>query len=647
MNIHQLRIVLSAFIFLLCSSQWIYGQSKIYPAGVPEPIIWLSRATENDGTIKEMISEKSLDDMFILNEYINEHRSFKFIDSKVNSFIKPLSNADVYSLFIVYKDTTHNEQQLWSLQSSEKPVVVGTTHRLADLSQTQYRSFSEKFLNQKVKIHYYQHYKRLSKKHEMSSYHIQIGGQKSSLPPEFFTGDFAEIIIYNRILSPLEAQQVSSYLAIKYGISLHQSEFKNYYNSIGTKIWDYDANKSFNQNITAIGRDNFGYLFQSKSQNSNDEGIFSFFFQNPNNIADQSFVFWSDNGQGLAIKKQKEGQPQGISRQWKIQSTDDGNSFKSSLLSAIVTPSSIEGIKEKDNLWLVIDESGTGEFRPRQTRYANIGNEAFPTIENWELSGLQPAIFTIWQAPPMFAHLDIQSPRCLSSTLGKVTFRIIGGQSPYQISLFNIDKNQIQEQWTEFHRQGEKSLSLSSGQYRYQVTDAQDQTYTQNLYISDTDAPKPKLNTEYWIKNPQHLNLSEHLPKGNYTYEWYLNENLISQKPEFLLSQSGDYEVRIKNADGCHSAHYFKAFSGAENLDSKIMIYPNPSKDGHFKIHAEFPKPTSGTITLYTIVGQFLTSKAFYNEDQYEYHGFLPTQGVYIIKIKTDLGEVSKRLIVE
>ena len=52
-------------------------------------------------------------------------------------------------------------------------------------------------------------------------------------------GSIAEIIGYNRVLSPAEVQAIESYLAIKYGITLESS---NYVNAEGTILWDATAN---------------------------------------------------------------------------------------------------------------------------------------------------------------------------------------------------------------------------------------------------------------------------------------------------------------------------------------------------------------------------------------------------------------------
>ena len=677
----------SIFLFFLWHSGIAMAQ-EIYPAGVSEPYLWIKAETKyNQTQITEVRKNKNLEHLLSPAHLINENPSFKLSlsNDKSNNGLNEnlsLSQAENYSLFIVYKDNTQHqhssnsvEENLWTLSDaqSSSPIISATTHRLANLAEHQYRSFSEYFRNQKVKIHYYQHSKSLSKRAiekqksqgenptPKDSYTFNIGGKTAELPPHLFSGNFAEILIYDRVLSPLEMQRIASYLAIKYGISLEQTEFKNYYNSKGQKIWDFEENKAFNQNITAIGKDSEGSLLQIKSQNSNDEGILSLGLKKTENLQDQTFIFWSDNGQSLEIKKQKEGQPNGVSRQWKLQyapinSSSTHSSASPEVFSIFDTHKIIhQKNKQKENsqfYWLAIDDSGTGDFSAEETRYIKLGDaSATPSsqpvsFEDWNLKSNKPLIFSIWQAPKMFAHLSLEPSKCISSDLGKMKFNLIGGKAPYHIHLINTEKPSFQKQWTELKNKGEKETLLASGKYQYTITDAEKNSYSNEVYLTDEDAPNPQLNTEYLIKKPLLLSPQKDLPKGNYFYEWYHNGNLISQNPEFLLSQAGDYELRLTNEFGCHSVNYFTAYTHSDTTDSPILLYPNPSTDGHFTLLAQFPKRTSGSVSIYTMSGQIVYSKDFYNESQYQYSGYLPTAGVYIIKLKTTYQEISKKLII-
>ena len=51
-----------------------------------------------------------------------------------------------------------------------------------------------------------------------------------------FNGHMSEVVSYNRVLTPAERNQVESYLAIKYGITLNQATPTNYVASDGSTV---------------------------------------------------------------------------------------------------------------------------------------------------------------------------------------------------------------------------------------------------------------------------------------------------------------------------------------------------------------------------------------------------------------------------
>ncbi|MBC8755195.1 choice-of-anchor D domain-containing protein [Kordia sp. YSTF-M3] len=102
-----------------------------------------------------------------------------------------------------------------------------------------------------------------------------------------FSGDIAEIIIYDRDLTALELQKVESYLAIKYGITLGSNDAfwdtpsntsspfgytgtsNDYLDSNGITIWDGTANAGYGYNVFGIARDDNSQLMQTQSKSVN------------------------------------------------------------------------------------------------------------------------------------------------------------------------------------------------------------------------------------------------------------------------------------------------------------------------------------------------------------------------------------------
>jgi hypothetical protein len=104
-----------------------------------------------------------------------------------------------------------------------------------------------------------------------------------------FFGEMQEIIVYNEAITALQAQQIRSYLAIKYGTTLTNNNDADatinevisgsvvegdYVASNGTTItWDYSDDTGFVSNVAGIGRDDDTCLDQKQSRSVNTDAI--------------------------------------------------------------------------------------------------------------------------------------------------------------------------------------------------------------------------------------------------------------------------------------------------------------------------------------------------------------------------------------
>jgi len=94
---------------------------------------------------------------------------------------------------------------------------------------------------------------------------LNIGANSGGV--ELWDGNISEVIFYDRVVTPLERQQINSYLALKYGFSLDQAPAQSYLSSQNTIIWDKDAPGAniYNNGLFGIGRDDQAGLTQVKS----------------------------------------------------------------------------------------------------------------------------------------------------------------------------------------------------------------------------------------------------------------------------------------------------------------------------------------------------------------------------------------------
>jgi len=148
----------------------------------------------------------------------------------------------------------------------------------------------------------------------------------SNSPGRRYFGDMQEIIVYNEAISDLEAQQVRSYLAIKYGVTLTNDNDADatpnetlggavvegdYVASDGTTItFDYSDDTGFVTNVAGIGRDDDTCLEQRQSRSVNSGAILTVGLgeiattnaANTNNFDDDlDFLTWGSDGASTAF----------------------------------------------------------------------------------------------------------------------------------------------------------------------------------------------------------------------------------------------------------------------------------------------------------------------------------------------------------
>lgn len=127
---------------------------------------------------------------------------------------------------------------------------------------------------------------------------FEIGGRTwDNLTNRIFDGDIAEVVYYGANLTAAEQNQVESYLAIKYGITLTGTEAYSYTASTGATVWDADANLAYHHDVAGVGYDNNAALYQERSQSINgDDPVMGYWFidRHPSGNA-YSFDIWGNN----------------------------------------------------------------------------------------------------------------------------------------------------------------------------------------------------------------------------------------------------------------------------------------------------------------------------------------------------------------
>ena len=147
----------------------------------------------------------------------------------------------------------------------------------------------------------------------------QGGGFSSS---QAFLGQIAENIIFDRVLTAQERQQIESYLGIKYGTTIDQTTATNYLAANGSIIWNATTAGDYKHDIAGIAIDSASGLSQVKSRSSNNDSIVT--IDNASNLANGEALIWSNNDSAIAAESVS--LTNGIyhlTRQWQVQETGD------------------------------------------------------------------------------------------------------------------------------------------------------------------------------------------------------------------------------------------------------------------------------------------------------------------------------------
>jgi len=648
--------LISVFVTLL-TSNLIFSQQKVLPGLVEEPQFWIRSQNNGEAYYWESLTKKEakISARKHNGAVFNFNPSIVF-DSTQDSLILPLGTESKrkQTLFMVYKvKDSLKEQFLWTINDTKKTLSVATNKRLVDLKKYSYQTYQEKIKPNKANIHFFQQ----NITDSVAKLSLLTIGQKSKfekLPPEEFKGNISEILVYNRVLSGLETQKVASYLAVKYGISLSQFDIKNYLDSKGQTIWDINQHKGFENAITGVGRDDASGLLQPKSSNMVDEGLLTIALKSKSKtIPDNYFAFWSDNGKNLLVKKQEQGEPIGIAKEWQLDFTNPTDLS----LDWTLNPKFIKGTLPKDTyFWLLVDYSGKGTYDEKDSEYIKLASTSSQeklvlNDFNWDKQKSGKAKFTLKVAPEMFSRVWITEATCGVSGSGQLNYSIEGGEAPFTVTVKKEGSDVAVKQWNQAAKSA-TGVQLSSGTYDYIVRDAKGNLYSETVFVADKQGTFPNLKPDYLLKDGNALTLdaSAGLPDGNYEYQWFYEGDFLDNNPKILIDQPGAYELRLINNQECKTATKIAvATDGKEITNSSVLIlYPNPTTDGRFSVAMQFPKKTNANISIYTPTGSLLKQKQFSQIETYLYEDVIKSaSGMYLVNVSSDFGTKTFKVIVK
>jgi hypothetical protein len=231
----------------------------------------------------------------------------------------------------------------------------------------------------------------------------------------------------------------------------------------------------------------------------------------------------------------------------------------------------------------------------------------------------------------------------------KLKLNIEGGFPPYNIAITK-DGEVLVRKRTDLLKAELSGFSISD-RVTLTVKDASGRNW--NTVIQQNEEDLPVYIEHRWQLGESGKVKIEPLFVGadpkEFVLEWFFQEQSFGHSQEFTVSKPGNYQLKINYKEQCKTLP-FEVF-GLESEDKEKMengIYPNPVQSGvPFTIYTNLDRKTNAVLKIYTLSGQFITSKEFKNIDYLTYESVLRTPGTYLVIIKTTYNSLVQKLVVK
>lgn len=577
---------------------------------------------------------------------LNQHPAL-ILNGKDNLSID-LGKDDLNSAtyFTVYQSQNLTQEQLiWNLEKNHQPNLVLTTARVADLKAYQYMNFTDVApATPKINV-----YGQLKAKDSLpvleQKWHLGKVPLSPKLPVADFVGLIPELIVFNRVLDREERLKVASYLALKYGITLTEGN-ATYLNSQGEIIWNGEAHPAYHHNIAGIGRDDASGLLQPQSSSSNSPNLLS--IAALGRIENGNFLVWGDNDLTPALALKTAGMPALLKRKWLLTTHGNGAPFESEII--LDTKQIHAPVTEKSVYWMLIDSSGTGEFKLPDVQFIKmqgIDAQGFAHFKaSWPGWHTEKNAFSFAITRDLLLAANVAPPTCADPASGQMQVKILGGQAPYFLKVEHKTTGRSSNYTLTQEEINSTVNGLAAGKYVLKVTDAHQHVYIDSFFINPADAPHPaSLAPEYELTSGKTLqiNAADKMPAG-IAYDWRGPDGFESIHPVLETKEAGLYTLTTSQ-HGCSYTQEIQIHAPPVSIFSSEVVYPNPSS-GMFNVKVFLNKPAVLNLSVYSTEGKLVLAKKAAGADHYTFSDQLMENGMYYIVLRAGTATTTHKLLI-
>lgn len=581
----------------------LVDESRVINWNSPEPTSWIN-----------------YNPMYALTE---EH----FLDVSKKEASTGLSIFAVYQAF-----SSSKEQHLLSIYSEKQNLAVLSDQRMADLHNGKFANF----------LTYDPHEIKLTSFTKTSfpgdAYAIKFGGQAPKknvplVPGKAYIGD---IIAYPNAVSPMTKEIIESTLALKYGIAL--SPALKYRDMNGKVLLDLSTSE-FRYHVGGLGKISSLHFNQKQSLSSVEKGSFSIALDslyksnlvNPENVSNNKFLIWSDNGKSIQFQKNTSGNFL-AERLWKIENT--GISKESLFQLKIDEPLLTNQLQDQELIWIKLRSND-------ETVYYPLDDQGFSNkIHLAEGSHLMQ----ILKAPKLWLAVETDNANCLDDGLGEARITLLGSLNNSNV-IITDEAGQILAIENDLSNTVNLK-SLPTGQYHISLFENGQQQLTQSFYINSQEIESINLPKTILVESRREKSFdASHFFNGSYSYMWTDENGKKYNGSAIEFEEEGIYKLTI-SSDVCQSVFFVHVVFPAEEFLS-FIVYPNPSSTGHIWWEIEHENNREVSIEITDILGFPLFARTSQSSLFHSGHFYYSNNGTIIITAKAGKTIQSKKVIIQ
>lgn len=541
------------------------------------------------------------------------------------------------SLFVVFKSVSETEDALVTFQGGQMKSLLNNGKLVTEKEEIFSKSNPR---NGTLVTHIFNKNSIVSRKKGAISFEDALYADKEGLNRMY------ELLYFPRALNNKEQQIIESYLAIKYGVSLIGG--KNYYNSKGDTIWRHEPNAAFSNRITGLGRDDGLKLYQKQSANAVKDGLSIGLgklqrgnSQNLSELRDNAFLLWGDNNGNVSFEKKTPNGATAMARTWMALKTEKEPGSK--FVTQIILDKKLMKLppNPKDNLiWLAIDTLSNGRMDFLNAAYIKptIDNDSIVQFDHINFTSPR-TLFTFVMGQNFMVIPKLAQPDCTSVT-GKLDLEI-SGTGPFEVSVSSAD-------FRKTLTAAENFISIDKlppGDYTAQVSDALGKTQLINFAI-DRALPIDITLDAVWALKPGNTLKITPVYSAPYTFEWLLDEKVVSTGNELIANATGAYKLIATDAGGCRKELPFDVIAD-NGISAGFGIYPNPARTtGEFTIWFDFANPVKVSLTIADLSGKIILSENLGMVTKRDYKSHLEVAGTYLIIINKNGVQQTSKLVI-